>query len=245
MGKIKWIGGGLGWVFGGPIGAVLGFVFGAIFDDVNKGSYSIEGEFKGKTTVTQQGDFAVSLLILSAEIMKSDGNVVKSELEFIKDFYKRQFGIEKTKQYILLLREILKQKYDLQEICFQIKYSMDMAARLQLLHYLFGVSLSDAQLNQFELNKIELISNYLGINQSDFLSIKAMYFKDTESAYKILEISQDSTDEEIKKAYKRMALKYHPDKVSHLGEEIQHAATEKFKQINDAYNQLKNERGFN
>jgi DnaJ like chaperone protein len=83
----------------------------------------------------------------------------------------------------------------------------------------------------------------MGISEKDFESIKAMFFKDTKSAYKILEITPDASDEELKKAYRKMAIKYHPDKVSHLGEDVQKAAKEKFQQLNAAYEAIKKERG--
>ena len=72
-----------------------------------------------------------------------------------------------------------------------------------------------------------------------------MFVKNTESAYKILEISPEASNEEVKKAYKRMAIKYHPDKVSHLGEDVQRQAKEKFQQLNAAYEEIKKERGMN
>jgi len=118
-----------------------------------------------------------------------------------------------------------------------------MPLRLQLLHYLFGISMADGHVHPSETDVIKLIASYLGINQKDFESIKAMFIKDTKSAYSILEITPDATDEEVKKAYRKMALKYHPDKVSHIGEDIQKAAKEKFQQLNAAYEAIKKERG--
>jgi DnaJ like chaperone protein len=82
----------------------------------------------------------------------------------------------------------------------------------------------------------------LGISQGDYDSIKAMFVKDTESAYKILEIYPDASDQEVKAAYRKMAVKYHPDKVAHLGGKIQKVAKEKFQQLNNAYGEIKKER---
>ena len=72
-----------------------------------------------------------------------------------------------------------------------------------------------------------------------------MFIKDVESDYKILEISKNSTDGELKKAYRKMAVKYHPDKVSHLGDEVKKLAEEKFKMVNEAYNNIKKSRSAN
>jgi DnaJ like chaperone protein len=121
---------------------------------------------------------------------------------------------------------------------------MDLHSRLQLLHFLFGIALSDGQAHPTEVRIIQNVADWLGINQQDFASIKNMFIRDVDSAYKILEIRPDAKEEEIKRAYRTMALKYHPDRVSHLGEEFQHAAKEKFQKVNEAYNTIKKERGF-
>lgn len=230
----KWIGGGLGWAFGGPIGGILGFVFGSMVDGMSSGKY----EYKS----TQSGDFSVSLLVLSAAVMRADGKVMKSELEYVRSFFIRNFGQEIAQQRILMLQEILKQDFNLQEVCLQIKQHMEYPAKLQLLHYLFGISAADNHYNPKEVEMVELIAGYLGIERNDFESIRAMFVKDLNSAFKVLEISAEATDEEIKAAYRKMAVKYHPDKVSHLGEEVQNAAKEKFQQLTAAYEEIKKQR---
>ncbi|MFA7139292.1 MAG: DnaJ domain-containing protein, partial [Bacteroidales bacterium] len=146
-------------------------------------------------------------------------------------------------QYILLLRDILQQEINLYEVCAQVRTNMDYSGRLQLLHYLFGIALSDGAGHQKEIDAIEIAAQYLGISAAEFRSLKAMFVKDATSAYKILEIEPTASDDEVKKAYRKMAVKYHPDKVSHLGEEVQHAAKEKFQQLNQAYESIKKERG--
>jgi DnaJ like chaperone protein len=231
----KWIGGGLGWAFGGPIGGILGFVFGTMVDGIQSGKF----EYKP----TQSGDFSVSLLVLSAAVMRADGKVMKSELDYVKNFFIRQFGLETANNRIQMLQEILKQDFKLPEVCQQIRQYMEYASRLQLLHYLFGLSSADGQFNPKEVEMIGLISGYLGIERQDFESIRAMFVKDLNSAYKVLEINPEATDVEIKAAYRKMAVKYHPDKVAHLGEDIQTAAKEKFQQLNAAYEEIKKQRG--
>jgi len=236
----KWIGGGLGWALGGPIGGVLGFVFGSIFDSMQSGQY----EHKGFTP-TQEGDFKVSLLVMIAAIMKADGRIMKSELEYVKRFLLVQFGEQEAERLLLLLREILRQDLDVDEICEQIQENMEYPSRLQLVHFLFGVAAADGEPHAAEADLLKRICLHMGIRQKDFDSIKAMFIRDTGSAYRILEITPDASDEEVKKAYRKMALKYHPDKVAHLGEDVQKAAKEKFQQLNQAYNEIKQQRGFN
>ena len=120
---------------------------------------------------------------------------------------------------------------------------MDHPSRLQMIHILFGLSEADGHVHPLEVKVIQEIANYLGVSIKDFESIQAMFYKNSSAAYKILEISKNATDNEVKKAYRKMATKFHPDKVHHLGKEFQKMAEEKFKKLNDAYGQIKKERG--
>jgi DnaJ like chaperone protein len=233
----KWIGGGLGWAFGGPIGAILGFSLGSLLDNTRVESNIYRGNARG--------DFAMSLLVLSAAVMRADGRVVRSELEFVKNFFLQQFGSVESERLILILREILKQEFTLNEVSAQVGQYMDYPSKLQMVHFLFGIALSDGELDGSEIRIIEQISGYMGIRNSDFASIRAMFVKDINSTYDILEVTPEATNEEIKKAYRRLAVEYHPDKVSHLGEDIRKSATEKFQKLSAAYEEIKKKRGMN
>jgi len=234
----KWVGGGLGWAFGGPIGAILGFAFGSMFDGMQSGKYAHEAG------TTARGDFNVSLLILSAAVMKADNSITKSELDYVKAFLIRQFGQQVGQEQLLALREILKQEYSVADVSRQIGQYMDYSARLQLLHYLFGLSGADGHTHPKEIELIETISSYLGIRMPDLKSIRAMFVKDINNAYQILDTTPDANEEELKKAYRKMAVKYHPDKVAHLGEDVKKSATEKFQKVQAAYEEIKKQRGF-
>jgi DnaJ like chaperone protein len=174
--------------------------------------------------------------------MKADGKVVKSELDYVKQFFIRQFGQETAKEALVMLRDLLKKEIPLRDVCMQIGRNMDYSSRLQLLHLLFGVAGADARFHPSEIKLIETISGYLGIASTDYLSIRNMFIPETDSAYKILEIEASATNDDVKKAYRKMALKYHPDKVIHLGEEFRKTAEEKFKKVNEAYEKIKKER---
>lgn len=241
----KILGFGLGWAVGGPIGGILGLVFGSMVDSMNDGQYAEEGETQNGNISTHPGDFSVSLLILSAAVMKADGKLLRSELDYVKQFFVIQFGANIAEERIKVLREILKQDVPVEPICAQIKQYMDYPSRLQLMHYLFGLAMADSQVHETELSLLSRIGILLGLPNQEFESIKAMFVKDSGAAYRILEVSPDATDEEVKKAFREMAKKHHPDKVAHLGEEIQHAAKEKFQTITQAYNDIKKIRGLN
>ncbi len=238
MGKYsKWIGGGLGWALLGPLGGVLGFVVGSMFDR----SDGQQRVFTGTT----HGDFTMSLLTLTAAVMKADGRIMKSELEYVRQYFSQSFGPAASEEAMLYLRDLLRQEIPLRDVCYQIKHRLDHSSRLQLLHFLFGVSKADGKVHPKEVVVIEKIAGYLGISAQDLGSIKAMFYEDTDAAYRILEIKALVSDDEVKKAYRKMANKYHPDKVAYLGEDIRKAAGEKFRKVKNAYDTIKKDRGMN
>lgn len=242
----KWLGGALGWALGGPVGGILGFAFGAIFDD---NTLSAEGKRRGIPSYesrrhnTGPGDFGAALLILSAAVMKADGKVMKSELNYVRDFFEKQFGSTNAAEQVAALKSILEQEIPLREVCEQIRFYMEHPLRLQLIHYLFGIAKVDGSVDRNEVKIIEDIARYLGISDKDYESIRAMFYNDPAKAYTILEIEPVATDEEVKKAYRRMAVKYHPDKVRDLGPEHEKTAQEKFVQVSEAYEIIRKERG--
>ena len=233
---------GLGWSFGGPLGGIIGYAIGSLFS--GNGAKRIRSEVTDTFGNTEEKrDFNVTLLVLSAAVMKADGNVRKSELDYVKRFFLQNFGQERAESYIKMLREILEKDYNLYEVSQQVGRYMDYASRLQLLHYLFGIANADSRISQEELNVVNLISDYMGVTNSDFQSVKAMFIKETDSAYKILGIDSSASDEDVKKAYREMAKKNHPDLVSNLGDEVRQAAEKKFQEINAAYEAIKKQRG--
>ncbi len=234
--KILW--GGLGWAMGGPIGAILGYAFASLSDPKRGTTYS-------RTTIsrTSADDFMASLLILLASVMKADEKLLHSELDYIKRFLGKQFNKDDANKYILLYKEILKQTYSLPQVCLQIQRSMDHPSRLEIIHLLFGLSSADGVIHPKEIEIIQVIARNININENDFASIKAIFVKSTKSSYLILEIDSSVNNDEVKKAYRKMAKKYHPDKVTHLGEELQELAEEKFKAVNKAYKDIKLKRG--
>ncbi|WP_299782082.1 TerB family tellurite resistance protein [uncultured Formosa sp.] len=248
MGISKWLGATLGMSFGGPIGAILGFALGSMVDGFSSGSIKVNTDSPygaPARTRTKSSEFEVSLLILAAIVIKADGVSDKRELDFVRAQFVGMYGKERANEAFKLFKNISQQKdIPIRDVCMQIRQMMDHPSRLQLLHFLFGIAKADGNVSQVEVDVIYTISNYLGIRALDFESIKAMFYNSSDNAYKILEIEKSATNDEVKKAYRKMAKKYHPDKVLHLGEEYQKGAEEKFRQVQEAYDQLQKERGF-
>lgn len=237
----KFIGGGLGFVLGGPIGALIGFALGSMFD----GTQILTSTHTLAPNRTTEGDFKMSLLVLMACIMKADGRVDKAELAVVKKFLVANFGEQGALEALQILKNLLDQPIDETEVATQIGQYMNYSSKLELLHLLFNIAYADGEVVSSELATIQRIANIFHIDRLDFESIKAPYMKqvDRDWAYKSLEIESSATDEEIKKAYRRMAMKYHPDKVNDLGDKVKKSATEKFRSINEAYESLKKQRG--
>jgi DnaJ like chaperone protein len=175
--------------------------------------------------------------------MKADGRVMKSELDYVKRYFVTRFGEDTASEAVIMLRDILRQEIPLRDVTLQLSQRLDYSYRLEMLHFLFGIASADGSVSDAENNVIQRIAGYMRISDSDFQSIRAMFVSQTDASYKILEIEPTTSDEEVKKAYRRMAMKYHPDKVSHLGEDFKKVAHEKFKKVQAAYEEIKKERG--
>jgi len=260
MSVSKWIGASIGWSFGGPIGAIIGLALGSIVDSMASGKKNpLLGDRQTQTRrrpqqnyrtrrqrpQTQSGDFEVSLLILASIVIKADGKQDQRELDFVRKQFVSMYGKDRANKAFKLFKNINKQtNISTRQVCLQIKQMMDHPSRLQLMHFLFGIAKADGLVTNDEIKQIYTIAGYLGISSKDYKSIKAMFYNSSENAYKILEIDKTATVDEIKKAYRKMAKKYHPDKVMHLGEEHQKGAEEKFRQVQEAYEQLQKEKKF-
>lgn len=258
----KWILGAVGWVLGGYIGGIIGFFIGTAIDGGanlrigtgsdggwtgggSQGGYSGGGYTGGRRPYTQseqRNSFLISLLVLSTAVMKADGKTLKSELNFIKDFVRQNFGESAVQDSLTIIKKLLQSNIDVYQACSQIKQYMQMSQRLQLFHYLLGIAQADGQVSPEESSMLFTIGGYLGLSEKDIRSIMGM-FEPEKDPYKILEIDKSATDEEVRKAYRRLAVRFHPDKVENLGEDVKKAAEEKFKSVQSAYEQIKKERG--
>ena len=242
----KWILGTLGFVLGGPIGSIIGVLIASLFEKSGLDNQTSSGTSRtSRAQRTTAGDVRVSIIVLIACVIKSDGRVLKSEINYVKPFLLRTFGEAGAKQALLLLKELLKQDIDAKAVAQQIGQHINYSTRLELVHLLLAVANADGELHELELEIISSISMNMSVQDADYQSILALYqrSKDANWAYTALEITPSATNEEVKKAYRRMAMKYHPDKVANAGEEIRQQATDKFRAINEAYEHIKQQRG--
>ncbi|MDB4495978.1 TerB family tellurite resistance protein [Flavobacteriaceae bacterium] len=244
----KWLGAGIGFTFGGPIGAILGFVAATVVDkftneDFVKEQQKYQKDFQQKRAQTLSGDFEISLLILASVVIKADGKVDERELNFVRSQFVGMYGKDRANKAFQLFKGMMNKQVSSRQVCIQIRQHMPHSSRLQLIHFLFGIAKADEYVSDIEVDEIRKIAGYLYVNQYDFESIKAMFYKSSDSAYKILEVETSVTDSELKTAYRKMVKKYHPDKLIGLGDEHLKGAKEKFQRIQEAYEAIKKERG--
>ena len=228
MSNGKWIGAATGWFFAGPIGGIIGYYLG-------------KNIFASK--VDNKTAFEISLLILSSVVIKADGKVLKSELEYVKKFFTNTFGTTKSNEYFRMFNNLNKQDYSskLRQVCLQLNSHINHSSRLEIIHFLFGVSAADNEIHPNEVEQIKRIATYMNINSYDFESIQSMFLSkgsNSEKWYTILGITKDATDTEVKKAYRKMAVKYHPDKLIGVSDDIKNLAEEKFLVVKESYEQI-------
>ena len=242
MGIGKWIVGVLGWAMFGPIGGILGYYFTSRLEKLTEAAAEAGYGEDQTWNQGQRNSFLMSLLVLSTAVIKADGKTTQEEMARLREFFAANFGAPAADEAETIVKDLLQKDFNLYEVCVQIRSCMDYPQRLQLYHFLVSLGACDG-LAQREIDVLETIATYIGLSKSDYDSIFAQFRPANDSNYKILGIEPGATDEEVRKAYRRMAVKYHPDKVATLGADVQRAAEEKFKAISQAYEAICRERG--
>lgn len=235
----------LGYVIFRFPGALLGFLVGSFVDQFNAPGSETGPKTPQKTSQVSPADFELNLLSLCAIVIKADGSINQVELDYVREYFVNTYGKEKANAIFRTFNEVIKQReVSARRICAYMNQRTRYEVRLQLLHFLFGIANADGVITSAEIQAIREIGSALHVNYRDFESIMAMFVKAVDTPYKILEIDKNATNDEIKKAYREMAKKYHPDKVVTNDEAIKKGAEEKFKEVQKAYGQLQKERGF-
>lgn len=251
MGSIRWITGFLGWAAGGFIGSLLGYFAGAMAEhgiefarQMASGNAAGGGSRgSGDNAAGQRNSFMISLLVLSSAVMRADGSVSSREKDHVRRFLQTNFGDAAAAEGMRILEELNGKNVDIYAVGSQIAANMNYSQRLQLFNYLAQLANADGEFCAREKSVLESIAAAIRINSSDAASVIAMYWKETDSAYTVLGISPSATDDEVKSAYRRMAMKHHPDKVATLGADVQKDAAKKFRKIQEAYETIKRQRG--
>ena len=257
----KLFGAALGFTFGGPIGALIGAAAGHLFDTTRQ-----ESSPRYIKDTEKELAFITSLILLLTGTAKADGHITESEKSTIKDFFKHQLDYGKV-EYLFIERiidESFHKSFNLAEACNAINKRAAYEEKLFLIRLNYQIAVSDGELNQNEEIFIEQASRHLEIEPYDYIMIKNQFTtsraRDPGSGrtggpetngylgkglnpYSVLGLKPDCSNDEIGNAYRNLANKYHPDKVSHLGREFIDLATRKFTYIQKAYEQIKLQRG--
>lgn len=260
MGLGKWIGGIAGFMAFGPLGALAGYAIGSLVekatsvgDDADGGRGYIPNA--RTDSYGQRNSFMFSLLVMASYIIKADGKVMHSEMEYVRRFLRVNFGdaaVEEGNQILLRLFEERKRMDSVNPMAFrntirecgeQIASNMAYEQRLQLLGFLASIAKSDGNVCKAEIEALKEVALAMGLSAAEVDSMLSLGGESLEDAYKVLEIDPSATDDEVKKAYRKMALKHHPDRVATLGDDVRKAAEEKFQQINNAKERIFAARG--
>lgn len=263
----KWIGGIVGFMTMGPLGALAGLVLGSLFDNIDDARKRLLGgpadaqdpyarpaadpdPYRG-----QRDSFLFSLLVMASYIIKADGRVMHSEMEFVRGFLRANFGeiaVQQGQQILMRLFDEQKKMNASDPMAFrrtirdcgrQIADNLSYEERLQLLAFLARIAKADGRVSPEEIEALKEVAVAMGMTIAEVESLLNLKSDSLDDAYKVLEVSPSATDDEIRAAYRRLALKHHPDKVASLGPDILKAANEKFQQINAAKERVFKARG--
>ena len=239
---------------GNLIGGVIGFTVGYFVEAFLKDELSIEPQAYFKEKEIKYTLFQKNLLALISEVVKADGYIHKEEIYFIKSFLLKQFGTQYSNMMLKTLKLNIDKHFDIKNVCVRLKDNIDYNTKIKVVTFLYGITIQDKMISQGEKLIVENIAKLLGIRIGDFEKIissssqkKKEYQKTSRriktdysfDPYKVLGIGKTATDKEVKKAYRKMVLKYHPDKTV-LSDEI---TNEKFSEISKAYHTIKKSRG--
>lgn len=254
MGKL--VGGGLGWAIFGPLGALLGGVIGDAFDQRGTAREVPDDYYRHRNwerqdprfSVNPAGNFVMALLALCAHVIKADGTVRSEEVRQVRAFVQRTFPHDAA-DLMQLLRQLLEQNVDVGPLCAQIGRHLGYPERLELMQLLVAVARADGIINPAEAQAVREIAQRLGIREHDLRALFGAAGQAARTAqtlpdpYDVLGLSREASDEELKKSWRALAKKFHPDRVTHLGEDVRRFSEEKFKSIQAAWDQVKQERG--
>ncbi len=267
IGKI--IGGTIGFFLGGPLGMIAGAVFGHMLDkssemsgDGDNQSYSNDGS-KGQSNGyskyyffntgygKSQMVFFVGCFSMLAKLASADGTVSENAKRKIQEFMINDLHLvgSSYNNAVNIFNQALNQNSTFEGLVTQFYASFkNSPSILQLMIDIFyRVAYADSVISKREEEMIEYAAGVFQIPQSILDSIRRKYgIKNAPSkAYAVLGLKEDASDAEIKKAYRKLILEFHPDTVASKGmaDEFKDYATKRFREIQEAYEQISKERG--
>ncbi len=241
-----WIGGFLGWITLGPIGGLIGAVIGSLIGSDDGEGYSASRLFSsddGHTAEGNRNSFLMSLLVLASYIIRADGRIMHSEMELVRQWLRANFGEVAVKQGDQILRRLFeaskqqgeeRYRQSIKDACLQIAMNMEYSERLQLLNFLTMIAQADGLVDASEIDALKDVAQWMQMPEEEVDTMLNLEKDDLESAYRVLGVSPDATDDEVRRAYRRLALEHHPDRVAALGDDVRKAAEKKFQEINAA-----------
>lgn len=250
----KAIGASMGFAVGGPLGAVLGGVIGHSFDAKSDRSRQyFETEDHGWPEVEQEFDrqylFYVSLASLSAKMAKADGVITSDEIRAFDHFlrYDLRLDVDERKKIALIFNEAKNSPEEASDIARQFKALIGYQREVlqMMVQLLFRIAMADGHMHPDEERFIDQMASIFDLSQMEYQQIRALYIKENDRAYQIIGVTKNSSDSEIKKAYRQLVREYHPDKMQAKGvpEDFMKVANEKMAEINKAYDDICKERG--
>lgn len=194
--------------------------------------------------------FVFLLVNILVKIAQVDGKVTQEEINTIINFFRNHLHYNQSQIFWVkdLIKEALASTLSLEVLLADFKNRFNYEPRLILLELVYQVIYSEPVVPSTapELEVAQRIAIFLEITEYDHLSIRSRYMAraratvtSEERYYQVLGLELGATFEEIKSAYRKLSMKYHPDKVGHLGEEFRQVAEEKMKELNEAYQFLK------
>lgn len=246
-----------GYYFFGFIGAILGLFIGSFIDRAR--AYG-SGAMNPLRNAVRQAVFLETAFILMGKLAKADGQVSQNEIDHAEQFMQKLgMTAEHRQQAIAWFKKGSASDFDIEptfkkflSVCGQTRNLKEV-----LLVYLIVMALADGQLHPAEEALLTDIASRLGygsaafkrlvdmvLNQSHFAGGKANSSAALDDAYKALGVSKESTDAEVKRAYRKLMSQYHPDKLMGQGmpEDMIAVATEQAKEIQLAYDLVKKSR---
>ncbi len=243
--KLSWIGAIIGFAIGGFVGGIVGYVIGAIINSfVSNGEpKNAQGNANTNSSRSAYDTFLYYLMCLSADIIFADGKIYQTETDYLRNFLNQTFGPLGQQQGMAIFERLKNERRlkgiaywntTIQHVCQDIRQNLPEAHRIQIIAFLAELSKSDGHVDATELKSLRDIAYSMGLDAGIVDQMFALGGQSLDDAYKVLGLTADATDDEIRRAYKKMVLQHHPDRVAHLGEEVKAAATRKMQEINKA-----------